>query len=142
MAGYVMKKMGVTDPRLFGRYPEFARMSLKPGIGLGMMDEVASSMLQFDLETTESDVPVALRHGKKLLPLGTYLRRKLRQRIGRDEKTPQVEIDRYAAELSDVRKSAFDASQSFEKALERHYKGHAANLEGREKIFGQRRKTL
>lgn len=142
VAGYVMKKMGRNDMRLLGRYPEFSRQSLKPGIGVGMMDEVASTMLQFDLETTESDVPVALRHGRKMLPLGRFLRRKLRQRIGRDVKTPQVEIDRYQAEMSDVRKSAFDASQSFEKALTRHFEGHAANLEGREKIFRQRRKTL
>lgn len=142
VAGYVMKKMGRGDRRLDGRYPEFSRQSLKPGIGVGLMDEVASTMLQFDLETTESDVPVALRHGKKMLPLGRFLRRKLRQRIGRDVQTPQVEIDRYQAEMSEVRKSAFDASENFQKALARHFEGHAANLEGREKIFRQRRKTL
>lgn len=90
VAGYVLKKM--TDPedkRLLGRHPEFARMSLRPGIGAGMMDDTASQLLFYELEQRLQDVPQALRHGDKELPLGRYLRRRLRERIGREPTEPK-----------------------------------------------------
>lgn len=87
IAGYVTKKMTKSDdPRLNGRYPEFCRMSLKPGIGLNHMHDVASTLL--NLASPQGDVPVSLRHGGRQLPLGRYLRRKLRTMIGKDEKAP------------------------------------------------------
>lgn len=102
-SGYVTKKMTKRqDPRLLGREPEFARMSLKPGIGADFMHEVASTMLTHDLDQTEGDVPVSLRHGSRQLPLGRYLRKKLRVAIGRDEKTPQHIIDEQNALMQDV----------------------------------------
>lgn len=96
IAGYVIKKMTAPDdPRLKGRYPEFARMSLRPGIGAGMMDETASTLMFHELEKRLADVPSALRHGDKELPLGRYLRRRLRERIGREPGEPkEVQIER------------------------------------------------
>lgn len=86
IAGYVTKKMTAhDDPRLEGRYPEFARMSLKPGIGASFMHEVASVLLEHGLENNP-DVPGTLRHGKKVYPLGRYLHQKLRTYTG-NEKT-------------------------------------------------------
>lgn len=65
IAGYVTKKMTkIDDPRLEGRHPEFSRMSLKPGIGYDMVPEIASTILEYDLETME-DVPTQLQHGKR-----------------------------------------------------------------------------
>lgn len=87
VAGYVTKKMtGKHDERLRGRYPEFARMSLRPGIGHGVLQQVADVLLTHGYQI--EDVPVALSHGGKQQPLGRYLRRKLRVMMGRDEKCP------------------------------------------------------
>lgn len=86
IAGYVTKKMtSHEDPRLNGRYPEFARMSLRPGIGAPFIPTVASALLDESgsrLIALEGDVPAALLHGRKQLPLGRYLRRKLREECG------------------------------------------------------------
>lgn len=86
IAGYVTKKMtSADDIRLNGRHPEFARMSRKPGIGCYAMDDVADALLKIDFEKNgDLDVPVALAHGNRQLPLGKYLRSKLRERIGRE----------------------------------------------------------
>ena len=94
ITGYIAKKMArPDDPRLMGRYPEFARMTLKPGIGANAVPDVASVMLQkklFDRLQLDKggDVPVALRHGSSELPLGRYLRRLLRAQVGLPENAP------------------------------------------------------
>lgn len=86
VAGYVTKKMtNVDDPRLAGRHPEFARMSLRPGIGALAMPDVAGALSDVHgarLLSEAGDVPLALRHGGRSLPLGRYLRRKLRDELG------------------------------------------------------------
>lgn len=106
IAGYVVKKMTAsTDIRLNGRHPEFARMSLRPGIGADMMDEVASTLMTYGLET-QADVPSALRHGNRVLPLGRYLRRRLRERIGKDPSAPQSTMDEIAEEMRPLREAA------------------------------------
>jgi len=102
ISGYVTKKMTrKEDERLNGRYPEFARMSLKPGIGAGFIPEVASVLLQLGLEDM-ADVPSSLRHGGSVLPLGRYLRRKLREHVGRDPKAPQATLDAIQEEMRPV----------------------------------------
>lgn len=89
VAGYVTKKMtSKDDPRLQGRHPEFARMSLRPGIGATALHEVASVLMEFGLEDEQGDVPSALRHGGRLLPLGRFMRRRLRELVGRAPGAP------------------------------------------------------
>lgn len=84
LVGYVVKKMTKsTDSRLGTRRPEFARMSLRPGIGAAAMEDVASSLCSNQataglLGTASLPVPRVLMHGTKRLPLGRYLREKLR----------------------------------------------------------------
>lgn len=107
VSGYVTKKMTASDdPRLLGRHPEFARMSNRPGLGAEMMWEVASSLMEHNLEDRIVDVPSALRHGSRLLPLGRYLQQKLRTYIGRDEKAPPEVLEKLAEEMSLMQEAA------------------------------------
>lgn len=89
IAGYVTKKMtNPDDPKvralLGDRHPEFARMSTNPGIGAGAMEDVAD-VLRTKAGCRElallGDVPNVLKHGGKSMPLGRYLRGKLRDKL-------------------------------------------------------------
>jgi len=141
VSGYVVKKMtSDDDPRLDGRHPEFARMSNRPGIGAGMMDDMASTLMENRLEDIE-DVPNALRHGKRILPLGRYLTRRLRTRIGRDANTPETvlkarEEDMQALWLaSTVDAPAGFKGHAFREAVIKSTEGVRARLGAREKRF-------
>lgn len=91
IAKYTVKKMTrYDDPRLGNKHPEFARMSLKPGIGAGVVDALAELITRYSLLTPQGDVPVTLRHGRQQMPLGRYLRKQLRKRLGLDERSPHV----------------------------------------------------
>lgn len=113
VAGYVSKK---EESDLFwqekGLQRPFQRMSLKPGIGANALGAVASAMMQFSLDKTEVDVPVHLRHGKFLMPLGRYLRRKLREEIGRPPETPQAVLDEVAKQMLPLLLSARESSEN------------------------------
>lgn len=108
VAGYTVKKWTRDDdPRLEGRLPEFARMSLRPAIGLFAMHDVASALMGLDqLNERYIDVPLALSHGTKKLPLGRFLRRKLRTFIGRAETTPPAILEAQKLELSPMLEAA------------------------------------
>lgn len=86
IAGYTTKKMTAKDdPRLqHGIYPEFARMSLRPGIGFGAVSSIAEAVRNkhgWDQVISTGDVPSVLRHGGRNLPLGRYMRDQLRTMI-------------------------------------------------------------
>lgn len=91
IAGYVLKKMNITSVDTC-RVAPFARMSLRPGIGAGAVPDVASAVMQWKLEE-KGDVPIGLRHGSRVLPLGRYLRRHLRLQCGLDEDCPEEVIE-------------------------------------------------
>lgn len=91
VARYVVKKMTrFDDPRLNNKHPEFARMSLKPGIGHGALLAIAQVISRYDLLTLQGDVPVTLQHGSTQWPLGRYLRRQLRKELGLNEISPHL----------------------------------------------------
>lgn len=87
VAGYVVKKLtNFGDPRLNGRVPEFAGMSRRPGIGASAMDIIAKTLCEsghgMALIEDTGDVPHELRIGRRRIPLGRYLLRKLREAVG------------------------------------------------------------
>jgi len=140
ISGYVTKKMTRRDdPRLDGRDPEFARMSLKPGLGADFMHEVASTELQFNLVEKQGDVSSALRHGAKQMPLGRYLTKKLRTYQGLDDKAPQIVLDKVKEAVRPVQEAAFNASESFSLALKKSRAAKVSSFESRQKIFKGRR---
>lgn len=118
VAGYVTKKMtNKNDPlvrkALGNRDPEFCLMSRRPGIGVGAMHEVASSLMQFNLDTRQSDVPVTLAIGKRQMPLGRHLRRKLREFIGKDASPPPALPKDVVEEIKSVQE-LFKATRKIE----------------------------
>lgn len=91
VAGYTVKKMTRDDDiRLGGKHPEFARMSLRPGIGFPAISSLAEALSsdagrQFIAHT--GDVPSVLQNGGRRLPLGRYMRAGLRAALGHEFKS-------------------------------------------------------
>lgn len=148
ISGYVTKKMTAPDdPRLYGRYPEFARMSRKPGIGAGAIDELKdffNSKLGQQLLMQTGDVPLALRHGGKQLPLGRYLRRKLREVLEIPEQgTANPFLQNQIAEMSLLFESS-EARTRWQKlaAYQKSTKSKIRSVETRHKIFESKGKKL
>lgn len=116
VAEYTVKKMNKSDQRLLGRYPEFSRQSRRPGIGSDAMWQLASDLMNYELDQ-RPDVPATLNHGKRELPLGRYLRMKLRERIGKEGKAPNETLQALEEKLRPVREAAFHASRPLWQAI-------------------------
>lgn len=143
VAGYVTKKMThPDDPRLDGLPPEFARMSLRPGIGADAVPHIADTMRDFNLEGLEGDVPSSLRHGRRLLPLGRYLQRKLRKELGREENAPLSVLKKIEADLQPLREYSFENSLSLKEQIIKAADQSVLNMEARQAIFKSRKDKL
>lgn len=143
VAGYVMKKMtSMQDPRLNGRWPEFARMSLRPGLGVNAMHDVADTLMRFNLEVSQPDVPSVLAHGKKNLPLGRFLRTKLRLMTGKDEHAPPEVLRQINEDMLVMQQASIDnkEAKSLKKLLQERDAGRIAQIENREKMMSKRKK--
>lgn len=131
IAGYVTKKMTSRDhPGLYGRHPEFARMSLRPGIGANAMHDVASVLMQYGLEN-KGDVPPALRFGSRIMPLGRYLRSRLRVLVGKDEKSPEASLQALENQLQIVRSYSFATGKSVQSVFAELNQPYAAAIGAR-----------
>lgn len=88
VVSYTTKRMtGIADVRLKGRAPEFARMSLKPGIGFEAMAIFAKDLGKHIAKLP--DVPTAFRMEGRFHGLGRYLRNALRSSFGLPQGQPQ-----------------------------------------------------
>lgn len=100
ICGYVTKKMTAQDdPRLGGRYPEFARMSLRPGIGAHAAASIAQNLMSLGASgrlAEQGDVPHEVRINGKKYPLGRYMRRAIREAVGWNSGTPAEALFRVA----------------------------------------------
>lgn len=141
IAGYVTKKMtSKDDPRLNGRHPEFARMSLKPGIGATALQEIQDTLTTThgcDHFAMEGDVPMALQTGKKKLPLGRYLRRKLREKMGFKQEDIDKTVQKYTQEMHLLLQEAITKKENDQSPIEYFLdsnKQKILNLETRSKI--------
>lgn len=138
IAQYTTKKMtNKDDPRLKGRHPEFARMSNRPGIGLTAMDDVAHSLLSQPGPVEQ--VPPVLMHGKRIWPLGRYLKENLRKRIGAEkdetfkeqqEKEMQILRDDYLDSPEAIPGLALEYAKT---QMMKEHKGKVAKIERRER---------
>lgn len=143
VAGYVEKKLTRTDdPRLNGRWPEFARMSLRPGIGRGILPAVAQSLIDFNLDQTQADVPGSLRHGRLELPLGRYLKSNLRKIVNGQEKTPDAVLEQIFKEkvlplLEAARRDS--SAPSLKQQVLKASQGSRLRIIGRSKLYKQKR---
>jgi len=141
IAQYVTKKLVLDPVTLNGRHDEFQRQSTRPhGIGFNALHDVASTFLQYDLESTQPDVPSGLRHGKKIKPLGRYLQRQLRTLCGRPEATPEEVIKERYEQMLPVRLAARASKDdpSIIAQLKKVNAAKIASIEARQKIFKQR----
>lgn len=142
VCGYVVKKMTASDdPRLFGRHPEFARMSRMPGIGFSAMHEVANVVMGNDELSCAVDVPTGLRHGNTIRPLGRYLSNGLRKLVGRPEGVPQEVLNVSEAEMLELREAAKASADnpSFKARLIERDAGKVASAEARYRIHKGRK---
>lgn len=141
VAGYVTKKMTRADDiRLNGRHPEFSRQSNRPGIGADFMHEVASSLLAHDLEEL-SDVPLTLRQGARELPLGRYLRRRLRELTGKPVSVSLLEVsDEVSKMLADSEYLA--SGESLAARSVSSSDGQNVAFEARQRVYGRRKDRI
>lgn len=148
VAGYVVKKMtNAKNPKVLewlnGRNPEFARMSLKPGIGANSLSDVVDALTgEWGPEILEQngDVPSVLQYGGKKRPLGRYLKHKLRERMGFHEpkttpkgllrKMQEKELVEIQAEAATLEKPA----EVYKVRLDRR-RQKARNLAARTKLY-------
>lgn len=91
VAGYVTKKLtsnntAYQQEQLAGRFPEFARMSLKPALGKEALIKHAQSKSRH-IKSVD-DIPKYLVHNGKKWPLGRYLYDQYKKTLGFEEETP------------------------------------------------------
>lgn len=146
IAGYVTKKMtSKDDVRLQGRYPEFARMSRKPGLGALAVPQIADALTStfgVNAVANQNDVPLALKDGSQKMPLGRYLRAKLRRYIGDEEIIKKENKIRHAEEMSLLLKvegpGPDDPHETARQTVKRITAQKILNLETKTRIYSRK----
>lgn len=137
LCGYVVKKMTRPDDiRLRGRHAEFARMSLRPyGIGAPAMAMIVGALKRYG---REEFVPSQLRQGKKLMPLGRYLRDKIFEGLEYDEDRRSAAGEKALSaayeELQLVRSVAFQTEKTVREVFREMNEPFSRQLEARQNM--------
>lgn len=149
LCSYMLKGMyRRDDARLKGREPEFRRMSLRPGIGGHSAMYLADALRLYGM--AENPVlPATYRFGQRLLPIGKYLRQRVRVALGRDKNASVEEVEEAKARMQPLYEiAARFTDQSLYKTrrvsdvvlyklLVEANREKARQVEAREKIFNR-----
>lgn len=152
VAGYTTKKMTAKDDfRLMGRHPEFARMSLRPGLGVPAILKLASTLTETGLGLDDhGDVPTVLTVGTERLYLGRHLISKLRNFMGQTDEEVEAHKERRSLEnqyemlallqdkISNDPLSPITAKQIYKEVNQQK----VLDIEARYKIWSQKRGSL
>lgn len=141
VARYTVKKLNGPAEELYqGRHPEFARMSLKNGgIGSGTIPRIAEAVQYHGLDE-HADVPRALRHGSKIMPLDKYMRRLLRVSLGRKPQCPDEISHALSLEMQPLLETSRNSTRSVKSLLLERDEQKIRNIEAKSEIFKHREK--
>lgn len=139
---YTLKRMtDEQDWRLDGRHPEFARRSLKPGIGalaMAVLTERLQSKWGQRLLQETGDVPPMLKVGRQSLILGRYLRAKLRKEIGMTDDDIEAVRDSWVeeklAEMQPLREASARTIKTPSQRLVDQNQGKIWSIEAKAKL--------
>lgn len=140
VASYVVKKMtNPKDRRLDGRLPEFSLMSLRPGIGHGVVSRVCAA---YDSEKGEAAfdkvgwITERLRLDGKQYHYGRYIKTKILDRMGIEKEIRKVHH-------AEVQAKVMDSEAGMDQAtVDRARKTKCMAEEGRISAFRAKAKTL
>lgn len=128
------------DPRLKGREPEFARMSLRPGLGFGALDVLTQTIMRYDLDYDgKGSIPTHLMHGKVKRPLGRYLRGKLSTMLDMETECVDEEVQAVWADAVAACPVPGEARRTlFKNLLIELGEQKILNMKARQSILGKR----
>lgn len=155
VAGYVCKKVSGLDGKektwLNGRYPEFARMSKRPGLGSSALPEVRDLLTHpvysEAIFRNGNGVPMSLSYDGRQMPLGRYLMKKLRSGIGDEVLMSEDALFKYAEKMSEMfalsegekkRSAGGTKSWSNREKLLNENRSAVKKLERKFKLFGKK----
>lgn len=151
VTGYVTQKLSDRSSGLKDHLiPEFARMSLRPGIGANSMLTLAKALNNsygIDFMENNGDIPKDLKVAGRKIPLPRYLIAKLRQAVGFTEEyiaeiKQQATMDKSLEVLAlytNAEATSLDPVKTFSKTYLLEVEQKIRNLESRSKVFKPKR---
>lgn len=147
VAGYTTKKLTeFGHPKLKGRHPEFMRSSRRPGLGVDAMRVVAEQLRASG--HMDVDVPHSLKLGRKNIPLGRFMLKKLREFAGMSDAEIQAVKDAISHERSLEMQALFavhgedEETPTFKKAHVKEVAQRVLNAEARYKLWDKKKGSL